>query len=102
MNRFTNKTAVSMLAAAVLLSACTTLDPYTREEQTSSATKGAIVGAVSGAVIGLISGDDAVERRQHAMIGAGVGALAGGSVGYYMDKQEMALRKQLEIGRAHV
>lgn len=96
MNKFTNKTAVSLLAAAVLLSACTTLDPYTREEKTSSATKGAIVGAVSGAVIGLISGDDAVERRQRALIGAGVGAVAGGSVGYYMDKQEMALRQQLE------
>jgi len=78
------------------LSACTTLDPYTREEQTSSATKGAVAGAVTGAVIGLISGDDAVERRQRALIGAGVGALAGGSVGYYMDQQEMKLRKQLE------
>jgi outer membrane protein OmpA-like peptidoglycan-associated protein len=96
MNKYTKKTAVSLLTAAVLLSACTTLDPYTHEEKTSSATKGAIIGAVSGAVIGLISGDDAVERRQHAMIGAGVGAIAGGSVGGYMDKQEMVLRKQLE------
>ncbi|MDH3400100.1 MAG: OmpA family protein [Chromatiales bacterium] len=96
MNIFTNRTAVSLLAGAVLLSACTTLDPYTREEQTSSATKGAIIGAVSGAVIGLATGDDAVERRQRALIGAGVGAIAGGSVGAYMDKQEMALRKQLE------
>ncbi len=96
MNKLTNRTAVSLLAAAVLLSACTTLDPYTREEQTSSATKGAIIGAVSGAVIGLATGDDAVERRQRALIGAGVGAVAGGSVGAYMDKQEMVLRKQLE------
>ena len=80
----------------VALSACTTLDPYTGEEKTSNATKGAIIGAVSGAVVGLVSGDDAVERRQHALIGAGVGALAGGSVGYYMDRQEAKLRQELE------
>jgi len=85
-----------LVASVTVLPACTTLDPYSREEQTSSATKGAVAGAVTGAVIGLISGDDAVERRQRALIGAGVGALAGGSVGYYMDQQEMKLRKQLE------
>ena len=78
------------------LSGCQTLDPYTQESKTSNATKGAIIGAVSGAVVGLVSGDDAVERRQHALIGAGIGALAGGSVGYYMDRQEAKLRAELE------
>ncbi len=78
------------------LGACTTLDPYTREQKTASATKGAAIGAAAGAVIGLISGDDAVERRQRALIGAGIGALAGGSVGYYMDRQEAELRAELE------
>ncbi len=85
---------VSLVGAVVLLSACTTLDPYTQEEKTSSATKGALIGAASGIAIGLMTGDDAVERRQYALIGAGVGAIAGGSVGAYMDKQELALRKQ--------
>jgi len=85
-----------MTALAVFVTGCTTLDPYTREEKTSSATKGALIGAGIGAVVGLISGDDAVERRQHALIGAGIGALAGGSVGYYMDKQEAELRAELE------
>lgn len=78
------------------LGACTTLDPYTRQEKTAGATKGAAIGAAAGAVIGLISGDDAVERRQRALIGAGIGALAGGSVGYYMDRQEAELRAELE------
>lgn len=78
------------------LGACTTLDPYTREEKTAGATKGAAIGAAAGVVIGLISGDDAVERRQRALIGAGIGALAGGSVGYYMDRQEAELRAELE------
>jgi outer membrane protein OmpA-like peptidoglycan-associated protein len=87
---------LALTAFAVLLTGCKTLDPYTREEQTSSATKGALIGAAAGAVVGLISGDDAVERRQHALIGAGIGALAGGSIGYYMDKQEAELRAELE------
>ena len=81
---------------AVFAAGCTTLDPYTREEKTSQATKGALIGAAAGAVVGLISGDDAVERRQRALIGAGVGALAGGAIGNYMDRQEAELRAQLE------
>lgn len=90
------KTILGVLAAAVVVTGCETLDPYTREEKTSSATKGALIGAAAGAVVGLVSGDDAVERRQHALIGAGVGALAGGSIGYYMDREEAKLRAELE------
>lgn len=96
MNIRSPKTTVTLIAAAVVATGCTTLDPYTREEKTSSATKGALIGAAAGAVVGLVSGDDAVERRQHALIGAGVGALAGGSIGYYMDRQEAELRAELE------
>jgi len=87
---------VVVLGGAVIASGCKTLEPYTGDEQTSKATKGALIGAAAGAVAGLISGDDSLERRQHALIGAGIGALAGGSVGYYMDKQEAKLRAELE------
>ena len=90
------KTILGVLAAAVVVTGCETLDQYTREEKTSAATKGALIGAAAGAVVGLVSGDDAVERRQHALIGAGVGALAGGSIGYYMDREEAKLRAELE------
>lgn len=89
----------SLMAAslvALFTTGCTTLDPFTREEQMSNTTRGALIGAGIGAVVGLVSGDDAVERRQHALIGAGVGALAGGAIGNYMDRQEAALRAQLE------
>jgi len=96
MNFRSEKNILALAALMVFVSACTTLDPYTREEKTSSATKGALIGAAAGAVVGLISGDDAVERRQHAMIGAGIGALAGGAIGNYQDKQEAALRAELE------
>ncbi len=87
--------ALAVGLTAVLLG-CQTLDPYTQEAKTSSTTKGAVIGAVAGAVVGLVSGDDAVERRQRALIGAGVGALAGGAVGNYMDRQEAKLRAELQ------
>ena len=87
--------AVLVLMSSFALSACTTVNPYTNQTQTSKATIGAGVGALAGAVIGLISGDDSRERRKRALIGAGLGALAGGSVGYYMDVQEAKLRQKL-------
>lgn len=90
------KTGIGVVGLAVLLAGCETMDPYTRETETSKATKGALIGAAAGIVVGLASGDDAVDRRQRALIGAGVGALAGGAVGNYMDRQEMRLRQELE------
>ncbi|MDD3518568.1 MAG: OmpA family protein [Chromatiales bacterium] len=83
-----------LLASVVAITGCTTLDPYTREEKVSSATKGAIIGGVAGAVIGNVSSRR--DRTKRAMIGAGIGALAGGGIGYYMDQQELELRKRLE------
>jgi outer membrane protein OmpA-like peptidoglycan-associated protein len=79
-----------------LVAGCQTLDPYTGEQKTSTATKGAAIGAATGAALGLLTGDDSKERRKRALIGAGVGAIAGGAVGAYMDQQEMKLRQQLE------
>ena len=67
--------ALALGTVAMLVTACTTINPYTREEQTSKAAKGALIGAATGAVVGLISGDDSMERKQRALIGAGVGAL---------------------------
>jgi len=85
-----------LVCALVALSACTTLDPYTRDEKTSNAAKGAAIGAAAGVAVGLITGDDSAERKKRALILGGAGALAGGAVGYYMDQQEMKLRQRLE------
>jgi outer membrane protein OmpA-like peptidoglycan-associated protein len=87
---------VPAVLATLAIGGCQTLDAYTQQPKTSSATKGAAIGAAAGAVVGLVSGDDAVERRQRALILAGVGALAGGAVGYYMDRQEAKLRAELQ------
>jgi len=85
-----------MVSMLVALSSCTTLDPYTREEKTSNATKGAAIGAAAGVAVGLITGSDSKERKKRALILGGIGAIAGGGVGYYMDRQEMKLRQRLE------
>lgn len=92
---FATRSCLLAVGMMVLMS-CTTLDPYTREEKVSNASKGAAIGALSGAAVGLITGDDSAERKKNALILAGVGGLAGGAVGYYMDQQEMKLRQQLE------
>ena len=97
----TSKQKITQLFSVVALSAvmttgCTTYNPYSGDAETSKATKGAIIGAVSGAVLGALTGDDSRERKKRALIGAGVGGIAGGSVGYYMDVQEAKLREQLQ------
>ncbi|MDX5333547.1 MAG: OmpA family protein [Gammaproteobacteria bacterium] len=89
---------LGLLAASLVFTGCTTLDPYTREEKTSSATKGAIIGGLAGAIIGNISArdQDRRDRNKRTLIAAGVGALAGGAVGSYMDRQEYELLQQME------
>jgi outer membrane protein OmpA-like peptidoglycan-associated protein len=76
------------------LGACTTINPYTEEKQTSKLVIGAGIGAASGALIGYLT-TSGKKRRKNALIGAGIGAVAGGSIGYYMDVQEAKLREEL-------
>ena len=85
-----------VVGLVVAVSACTTLDPYTREEKTAKAQRQAVIGAAAGAVAGLITGDSSLERKKRALVGAGLGALAGAGVGTYMDRQEAKLRAGLE------
>jgi len=89
------------LVSAAVLSACATggsyvqSDPYGNPTQQQNRTgKGALIGAAIGTAAGLLSGSSATERRQHAMIGAGIGALGGAAVGNYQDRQERALRER--------
>jgi outer membrane protein OmpA-like peptidoglycan-associated protein len=93
-SRVASLQALAVAAALVaFVSGCTTVNPYTHEQQTSKAVKGAGIGAAAGAVVGLLTKGD---KLQNALIGAGVGAIAGGGVGYYMDVQEAKLRQKLE------
>ena len=95
MNRSTTALSAA-LAATLALAGCATYTGQTNDPNDPNRTqRGALIGAGIGAVAGLLSGDDATERRQRALVGAGVGALAGGAVGAYQDRQEAALRSQL-------
>ena len=100
------KTQIKLaLAAAVLtttLAGCVTPgggyyggQPQQPDNDNNRTQKGAIIGAVAGAVAGLLSGGDATERRQRALVGVGVGGLAGGAIGNYQDRQERALRDRM-------
>lgn len=90
------RTMSVMLAGVLVVAGCQTTDPYTGEQKTSNTAKGAGIGAAIGGLFGLLTGDDARERKKRALIGAGAGALAGGAVGSYMDRQEAELRRQLQ------
>lgn len=89
------KLTTAATVTGVLLSGCMTYDPYTGEEKTSNATKGAGIGAVTGAIIGAATSSDK-DRDKGILTGAVAGAAIGGGVGYYMDKQEAELRHQLQ------
>lgn len=93
-----NKLIMAMaLASITAVSGCTTFDPYTGEEKTTNTAKGAGIGAGAAAVISYIANKDksSRERNQRILRDAGIGAIAGGGVGYYMDTQEAKLRQQL-------
>ncbi|MEO5629352.1 MAG: OmpA family protein [Thermomonas sp.] len=92
-----NQLKLAVLAASltVFTSGCATYTGQTNDPNDPNRTqRGALIGAAIGAAAGLLSGGDAVERRQRAMVGVGVGALAGGAVGAYQDRQEAELRRQ--------
>lgn len=87
---------VAVFAAAALASACTTTDPVTGEQKISNTAGGALIGAGVGALAGLAVGGSPRAQRNAVLIGAGVGALTGGAIGAYMDQQEAELRAQLQ------
>jgi outer membrane protein OmpA-like peptidoglycan-associated protein len=73
-----------------LLTACTTINPYTGQQQTSNAVR---YGAIGGVVCGLIGAAESSRRARNAALGCGA---IGAGVGAYMDAQEAELRAELE------
>ena len=85
----------SLLALSIGLTGCTTINPYSGEEQTSSAVKGGAIGAATGALVGVLASSKH-DRGKGALIGAATGAAVGGGIGYYMDVQEAKLRQKMK------
>jgi outer membrane protein OmpA-like peptidoglycan-associated protein len=83
--------SLAVLASLLPLSACVT-DPETGKKTISKAAIGGVGGAVGGYLLGDLIGGK--RDRTEKILGAGIGAVAGAGVGYYMDEQEKKLRQQ--------
>lgn len=81
--------AIVCLSTA-LLAGCTSVNPYTGQQQTSDASIGTGIGAIGGAAVGAIAGGG-----KGALIGGALGALTGGLIGNNMDKENAELRNVL-------
>ncbi len=79
------------VAALLAVSGCTTTNPYTGQSEVSSTAKGTGLGAAAGAIGGALLGG-----KEGALIGAGIGGLGGAAVGSHMDKENAALRHELQ------
>jgi len=87
----------AVLVGAGALAACTTTDPYTGMPVRNNTGTGVLAGAGAGALLGYLTNTNKGEQgRKNALIGAGIGALAGGAVGNYMDRQQADFRRSLE------
>lgn len=79
-------------SAAVLATAACTTDPYTGQRTINRTAVGIGAGALGGYLLGDLVGGR--SDRTEKLIGVGIGAIAGGAVGAYMDRQEAELRRQ--------
>lgn len=84
----------NIMSGALILSlfgtaACVT-DPETGKKSISNAAIGGGGGAVAGFLLGSILGGK--SKRTEQIVGAGIGAVVGGGVGYYLDEQEKKLK----------
>ena len=89
------KAGVVAAIVVSMLAGCASYTGQTNDPNDPNRTKrGALIGAGVGAAVGLLAGTSAKNRREKAMLGAGIGALAGGGIGAYQDRQEAELRRQ--------
>ncbi|WP_122601061.1 OmpA family protein [Pseudomonas viridiflava] len=96
---FMSRRLIIAATAVAMLSGCATSNPYDNQGQAQSSGGmnktakygglGALAGAVAGAAI------DHNHRGKGALIGAAVVGAASAGYGYYVDKQEAALRASM-------
>ncbi|MEO5809502.1 MAG: OmpA family protein [Sphingomicrobium sp.] len=91
MRNYRTLTAIALSGALVATAACTT-NPYTGQREISKTAIGAVGGALGGYLLGDLVGGR--SDRTEKILGAGIGAIAGGAAGAYMDRQEAELRRK--------
>lgn len=72
---------LSLATSAILLGGCSTI------QNTSSTTKGAVIGTAAGGAVGALIGGKAGNTAVGAIAGAVIGGAAGTLIGKKMDKQ---------------
>ena len=81
----------SLMAAIAMVSSTALVGCETYQDNTRTAL-GGLAGAAVGAAAGtLVGGND----RRNALVGAGIGLLAGAAVGQYLDQQQRDLQASL-------
>jgi outer membrane protein OmpA-like peptidoglycan-associated protein len=83
--------ALSATLAALAVTGCTT-DPYTGQRQINRTAVGIAAGAVGGYLLGDLVGGH--SDRTERLLGAGIGAIAGGAGGADQDQPVAELRRQ--------
>lgn len=91
MNNKTIRIAAFASLSSLALAACVT-DPDTGQQRISRAAIGGLGGVVGGYLLGDIVGGR--RDRTEKIVGAGIGAVAGAGIGYYLDQQERELRQK--------
>lgn len=90
------KTTALLLATTLTLSACAT-DEYGNKREYTDAEKGAMIGAGIGVLAGL-----GAKNKQRAVLYGIVGGLSGAAIGNYMDSQkkdfELQLKSEIQSG----
>jgi len=90
---------LAALLGAALLAGCAGPQQQQSGQQqgqgASNTVKYGAIGALGGAVIGAAT-SSRKDRGKGALIGAAVGGAAGAGYGYYADRQEAALRAQMQ------
>ncbi len=93
--RIRKQTAVALIVATSVITACTSPARFEPDNSTTNANSGALMGGIMGAMIGLAGGDSADERRAGAIKGGVLGAITGGVIGTQLDKQAAALEADM-------
>jgi len=91
MRSFKRLGTAALTAALLATTACTT-NPETGNRRLSRTAIGAAIGGIGGFFAGDLIGGRG--DRTEKIVGAGIGALAGGAVGNYMDRQQREFERQ--------
>lgn len=89
----THRIGIAAATASLLATTACTTNPETGRREFPTRTA---IGALGGTVAGYFLGDLIGGRRDRTekILGAGIGAVAGGAIGNYMDRQQRELERQ--------